>query len=245
MIRWRVEEFGVVGSTQDEANRLAIEGAAEGTVVVARKQISGRGRFDRNWESPEGGLFMSVILRPAMERATLLSFVGALAVVDGIAKQTRLSPRIRWPNDVVLNVKKVGGVIAQASFSGSSLTFVIVGIGVNCNFPASSLGELSNSSTTLREALKKDVDMVSLREKILESLGESCSLLGASQVHEILSRIRNVLSTVGKTVRYETVGGRSGMGFAEGMLDDGSLKVTGRGQTYDLRPETIRWLREE
>jgi BirA family biotin operon repressor/biotin-[acetyl-CoA-carboxylase] ligase len=244
-VRWRVQEIGVVSSTQDEAGRLAIEGAAEGTVVVARKQTSGRGRFDRSWESPEGGLYMSLILRPEVEEAMSLSFVGALAIVDGIAEQTRLAPRIRWPNDIILNGKKAGGVIAQASFSGKSLSFVILGIGVNCNFRAGSLGSLSKMSTSLREILKKDVDIASLRREALDSFGRLYSLLQSGQNREVVSRIRSVLSTIGRSVIYETVGGRRGLGVAEGMLDDGSLRVIERGQIYDLRPEEIRWLREE
>ena len=223
---------------------MAVGGAAEGTVVVARKQTAGRGRFDRNWESPEGGLFMSVVLRPSAEGAMLLSLVGALAVVDGIAEETRLFPVIRWPNDVLLDGKKVGGVIAEANFSGRSLSFVIVGMGVNCNFSPSSLGELSKTSTTLRESLKKDVDLISLQQKTLKSFGRLHSLLTRQQGYEIISRVRIVLSTVGKRVRYETVRGRSGSGLAEEMLDDGSLRVIERGNRRDLRPEMIRWLRE-
>ncbi len=245
LVRWRFEEFGEVGSTQNEATRRAIEGAAEGTVIVARAQTAGRARFERNWESPEGGLYMSVILRPTTEGAKLLSLAGALAVLDGIADETRLSPLIRWPNDVVLDGKKVGGVIAEANFFGGSLSFVAVGIGVNCNFPGSSLGEFAGTSTTLKDVLRKNVSMVSLRMRTLQSLGRSCELLAEGQNHEVARRVRGVLSTVGKSVRYETVGGRSGVGVAEELTDDGSLRVVGGGHKYHLRAETIKWLRED
>ncbi len=245
LVHWRFEEFGEVGSTQDEATRMAIDGATEGTVIVAREQTAGRGRFERRWESPEGGLYMSLILRPTAEVAKLLSLAGALAVLDGIADETRLSPVIRWPNDIVLDGKKVGGVIAQANFSGESLSFAVVGIGVNCNFPANSLGELAGTSTTLKDVLRKNVSVVSLRMRALEAFGRSYELLAEHQDHEVARRVRAVLSTVGKRVTYETVRGRSGVGIAEEMTEDGSLTVVGGNHTYHLRPETIKWLREE
>ena len=245
MILWKVKEFEMVGSTQNEANRMAVEGAAEGTVIVARKQTAGKGRFNRKWASPEGGLYMSVVFRPAAEEAFLLTFAGALAVFDGIATQTRLSPSIRWPNDVLLTGKKVGGVIGDANFSGSSLSFVVVGMGINCNFPASSLGELSKSSTTLKDLLMKEVDIVSLRKRTLQSFGRLYELIKEQEGHRIVRRVRTVLSTVGKRVTYETVGGRRRFGTAQELLDDGSLRVFEEGRTYDLRPEETRWLKED
>ncbi len=220
---------------------MATEGAPEGTVIVAKSQTAGKGRFDRCWVSPEGGLYMSLILRPRMELIPPFTLAGALALVDGIGEETQASPMIRWPNDVLLNGKKVGGVLAEANFSGGTLSFVVVGIGANCNFGENSLGELSKTSTTLRDSTGKDVNLVSLREKTLDSFAG----LYSKRPAELVGRVRAVLSTLGRRVAYETVRGRSGSGRAEEMQQDGSLRVVENGVPRILRPEEIRWLREE
>lgn len=121
-----------VGSTNDEAGRLANEGASEGTVVWARRQVGGRGRRGRAWVSPEGNLYSSTIIRPACSapRAAELGFVAALAVGDIVP--TGRAVRLKWPNDVLVDGGKVAGILLESAIDQhGSVEHVVAGIGVN------------------------------------------------------------------------------------------------------------------
>lgn len=125
-----------VGSTNDEAKRLGREGAEDGTVVWAKRQEAGRGRQGRLWHSPEGNLYCSIIVRPGrpFQVAAQLSFVAALALDDalGAVLPSGVERRLKWPNDVLVNGRKVAGILLEAEAgSTGELAFVVVGMGVN------------------------------------------------------------------------------------------------------------------
>jgi len=132
---WTLVALGSVGSTNDEAARLADAGAAEGTVVWAREQTGGRGRRGRHWASPVGNLYSSTILRPACAapRATELGFVAALAVSDIVPAGRAV--RVKWPNDVMVDGGKIAGILLESSIGqGGHVEHVVAGIGVNVGF---------------------------------------------------------------------------------------------------------------
>ncbi len=140
-------------STQSDVQRLAAAGAPEGTVVTARHQRAGRGRRGHDWwDAPGQSLLVSVLLRPAGSPAAApqLALVGGLAVADALAEAARVSARIRWPNDLLMDGRKVCGILAEASSDGAGrLHHVILGIGVNLNqtaFPE----PLTERATSLR-----------------------------------------------------------------------------------------------
>ncbi len=245
MLSWRIREYEEVISTQAIADDLARGGAPEGTVVVAREQMAGEGRFGRRWLSPRGGLYMSLVLRPdRVEGVHLLSLVGALAAVEGVRQGSSVSPQIRWPNDVVIRGRKLGGVIANATMIGESVVSVVLGIGVNCNFSAKGLGELAGTSTTLKELLGKRVDLDSLRSGILGRFGVHYQRWQEGGEKELMKLIRPILSTTGREVEYKRVNGGVERGFAKKMEDDGSIRLTKGGRGARLRAEEIEWLRE-
>lgn len=129
-------ELGTVASTNDEAARLAATGAADGTVVWALRQSAGRGRRGRDWQSPEGNLYCSVVMRPPMplSAALGLSFVAAVAVGDTVAGFLAAGARTqhKWPNDVLVGGAKIAGILLEASGTpGSPADWVVVGCGVN------------------------------------------------------------------------------------------------------------------
>ena len=129
---WTLVALDSVGSTNDEAARLAEAGASEGTIVWAREQTGGRGRRGRNWASPPGNLYSSTILRPDCDaaRATELGFVAALAVADIVPAGRKV--RVKWPNDVMVDGGKVAGILLESSIAqGGLVEHVIAGIGVN------------------------------------------------------------------------------------------------------------------
>jgi BirA family transcriptional regulator, biotin operon repressor / biotin---[acetyl-CoA-carboxylase] ligase len=148
---YRLVSRETVGSTNDEAKSLARSGAQEGTLVWAREQTAGRGRRGREWVSPRGNLYFSLVLRPTcrLDRAAQIGFVTALAVADGLAA---LVPGLRglackWPNDVLVGGCKIAGILLESEMGdGGDLAFLVVGVGINLvsapvdgEFPATSI----------------------------------------------------------------------------------------------------------
>ena len=132
---WSLVALDSVGSTNDEAARLADAGAREGTVVWAREQTGGRGRRGRHWVSPVGNLYSSTVLRPdcVAQRAAELGFAAALAVSDIVP--TGREVRVKWPNDVMVDGGKVAGILLESSIGqGGRVEHVVAGIGVNVGF---------------------------------------------------------------------------------------------------------------
>jgi BirA family transcriptional regulator, biotin operon repressor / biotin---[acetyl-CoA-carboxylase] ligase len=125
-----------VGSTMDPARTLGLEGATDGTIVLAGRQETGRGRKERNWSSKEGGLYCSVILKPGelpLSYAYLVNFAAAAAVADTVECELSLPARVKWPNDVLINGKKIGGILLEVTGTASKTESIILGIGINVN----------------------------------------------------------------------------------------------------------------
>ncbi len=158
-----------VDSTNLEARRQAEDGAPHGTLVLAENQTAGKGRRGRFWESPEGtGIWMSLLLRPDFEpvHASMLTLLAAMAVVKGIRQATGLSCQIKWPNDIVLNGKKICGILTEMSTEEDCIRYVVVGIGINANlegFPE----ELKEKGTSLLLESGKPVRRAKLAAAVL------------------------------------------------------------------------------
>lgn len=137
-------------STNTQAKRLGEEGVAHGTLVVTECQTAGRGRRGRTWESPAGNIYFTFLLRPQVEvnRASMITLVSALALADAIEETTGLNARIKWPNDVVANGKKLCGILTESSTDLEYINYVVVGIGVNVN-QASFPEEIADKASSL------------------------------------------------------------------------------------------------
>ncbi|MCB9948532.1 MAG: biotin--[acetyl-CoA-carboxylase] ligase [Rhodospirillaceae bacterium] len=162
---WRLVPMGAVASTNDEARTLANGGAPEGTVVWAQQQLSGRGRRGRAWDSPEGNLYCSVVLRPEGDPARVgqLPFVVSLALARAIAiLAPNLDIAVKWPNDVLIHDAKVSGLLLEGTFRpDGACDWVIVGLGANVasfpqgtEFPATSLAAAGARSVTVEALLE-------------------------------------------------------------------------------------------
>lgn len=150
---YRLHSYATIGSTNDEAKRLARQGAPAGTLVWAGEQTAGRGRRGRHWASPPGNLYISLISRPggAPGRAAQLGFVAALGIGDALDDLAGLGPRLRykWPNDLLLDGRKLAGILLESeTTAGGAVDFVVIGAGVNLlshpedsEYPATSLAE--------------------------------------------------------------------------------------------------------
>ena len=188
---------------------------------------------------------LSIVLRPGRVKGVyLLTLVGALATAEGTRKAAGVSPQIRWPNDLVVDGRKVGGVIATASMRGESLEFVVVGIGVNGNFSVYELGDLSSASATLMELAEGPVDLSSLRSRILEEFAVHYEGWGREEERKLIKLARSLLSTSGKKVEFKPLRGTVERGIAEKLEDDGSLVVRIGRERQRLRAEEVEWLRE-
>lgn len=153
--------FETIDSTNKKARELAIAGAEHGTLVTADTQQAGIGRRGRSWSSEKGtGIYMSMLLRPRMEtdKASMLTLVAALAVEKAIAETLHCQPMIKWPNDIVLNQKKICGILTEMSLKGTEIDYVVIGIGINANnknFPE----EIVQTASSLFLELNQEIDI--------------------------------------------------------------------------------------
>lgn len=233
---WRIVKHDVVDSTNEVAKALLYEGASPGTVVVADKQIQGRGRSGKSWASPRGGLYFSIILREDISRLPILSLGAAVAISEAI-EDLRLKTTLKWPNDVLLEGSKVAGILVEGVARPEGY-WAIVGIGINSDLRFESLpAEVEFRATTIREVLGQRVDNEALLDSTLKALSRLYTRPEGDE--EILARYRESCSTIGQTVRIRTGQGVL-EGTATGVNPDGRLTVeTEDGQSVQLFEGTV------
>ncbi len=190
-----VEYHDRLPSTNARARELAARGASD-LAVVAAEQTGGRGRRDRRWASPPGGVWLSILLRPAAPaaHAPVYTLGGAVAVADAVP--AAVGARIKWPNDVLVGERKLAGVLTETATTGGELDWVIVGIGLNANVDPA---DLPGEDPTSLQAELGPVDRRQLAQRIIERTHE---LAGAPE--EILPAWRKLADTLGRRVRVET-----------------------------------------
>lgn len=190
-------------TTNNRARELALEGAPEGTLVVAEKQTAGRGRRGKVWESPLGtGIWMSLVLRPQImpAEASVLTLLCGLATAEAIKAETGLSAGIKWPNDILINGKKAVGILTEMDCEMSEVHFVIPGIGINVN-TASFPPEIADIATSLYLECGKTVSRRRLVHKVLERLEEHYeTFLRTGSFTAMLEDYRKHCITLGKEV---------------------------------------------
>jgi BirA family transcriptional regulator, biotin operon repressor / biotin---[acetyl-CoA-carboxylase] ligase len=217
-------------STQSLAILLAEKNPSlDGMVIIAEQQKGGRGRENRRWLSPKGGIWLSVVLRPRISasKITLLPFAAALAVCDAIKKTTQLDAKLRWPNDITIDGKKVAGILIDISMEAEQINYSVIGIGINANIDSSSISS----------CLEKSIKVTSLSDE----LGHKTSILGLTKV--VLERLeyyymelkhcvpRTIIEEWKKNsdILHQKVAviqnNRTIQGIAADVKDDGSLLV--------------------
>jgi BirA family biotin operon repressor/biotin-[acetyl-CoA-carboxylase] ligase len=218
--------FDRVGSTNDEARKLAESGCAEGSLVFAEFQSRGRGRLGRRWQAPRGSsLLLSVVLRPrlAPNEVHRLTMASSLAVVDAVERTTGLRLGIKWPNDFVTGHAKIGGVLTEVEFGSGQIDYAVVGIGLNVNLDPEELsGSLLMRASSISHALGYPVARVPLLCEVVRALeSRYCDLLAGKDLHRLWARR---LVTLGETVCISTAG-REFRGVAEGVNENGALLI--------------------
>jgi BirA family biotin operon repressor/biotin-[acetyl-CoA-carboxylase] ligase len=211
-----------VASTNDLAKSLANEGEEEGLVVTARTQVAGRGRMGRTWSSPEGGLYISVLLRPKvpvhdMLRMTVLACV---PVAETIEEASGCTTTIKWPNDVEINGKKVAGLLVESASKGSEIAYLVLGIGINLNLEPGSIG--IPEATSVSACSNKPIDREAFLNLLLYRLDTfyASFLKGSFEMAEYMKRS----STVGSEVEV-AMGGMTFTGKATGVDVTGALII--------------------
>ena len=166
--------FKSIDSTNKKAKELAEVGCPHGTLVTAESQLAGIGRRGRSWSSEENtGIYMTMVLRPQIEVAqtSMLTLVAAVAVAKAIEKQVDMTcnqPYIKWPNDIVINKKKVCGILTELSLKGTTMDYLVIGIGINVlnqNFPE----EIKETASSLLLETGKEIEKESLIEDVWEA----------------------------------------------------------------------------
>lgn len=200
--------YDSVDSTNAIARKIAEEGKEEGTVVFAKMQKRGKGRLDREWFSPKGGLWLSIILRPDIKpsEATRLTLMAGVAVARTLRSLYNLDAKIKWPNDVLINGKKVCGILTEARSLDNRMDYVILGIGINANFDLKDLSEeIRNLSTTLRDEIGKDLVLKKLFLSLLMQFDKYYEILKIGNTNKILSEWKKLSDTLGRRVKMITL----------------------------------------
>lgn len=157
------------GSTNEDVKKLASEGAGDGTLVVADMQTAGRGRRGRTWASPKGeSVYMSLLLRPRCkpDQASALTLVMALAVLEAIEETVPGKGGIKWPNDIVMNGRKVCGILTEMGLKQNAIDYVVVGVGINVN-QSSFVEEIASTATSLSLVCGKELERTELIGRVL------------------------------------------------------------------------------
>jgi BirA family transcriptional regulator, biotin operon repressor / biotin---[acetyl-CoA-carboxylase] ligase len=231
----QLHHFYKIGSTNTAAMAAAADGAPEGSVFLAEEQTAGRGRGAHSWHSARStGMYCSVILRPQLPPSDVLvlSLAVGLAVQAAIAHvDSRVQPDLKWPNDLLLDGKKVCGILAEMNSEATRVRYIVVGVGLNVN-QASFPEEIAHEATSLRMASGTEWSRVELVAALLKSLDhEYQQLIAAPESRaRILRRFAERSSWVrGKAVRIDD-NGSSYEGTTEGLDERGFLRLrTGQG----------------
>jgi BirA family biotin operon repressor/biotin-[acetyl-CoA-carboxylase] ligase len=233
-----IRYFESLGSTNDEALAWAANDAPNLSLVAANEQTAGRGRLDRPWFTPpSSALAFSLILRPTADEKPLLSRtvgLAALALANSFG-MLGLAPQIKWPNDILLNERKVAGILIESVWSGEDVEFVVIGIGVNvakAAVPATDI--LHFPAISLEHVLGAAPNRSKLLHDILASL---ISLRPHMRTDSFMNSWEKSLAYQGKQVQVEMNGGKSITGRIAGLEPDGSLKLSGG----DNKTVTVRF----
>jgi BirA family transcriptional regulator, biotin operon repressor / biotin---[acetyl-CoA-carboxylase] ligase len=219
-----VHHFETLNSTNDLAKELAVQGAPEGTLVVAETQTGGRGRLGREWDSPPGvGLYVSLVLRPLLPPMELpqITLTTAVAVVRAVRRVAGLAPGIKWPNDLLVNGKKLGGILTEMETESDRIRHVVVGLGLNVNNPGFP-PDLADTATSLTLTAGRAFSRVHLLRAWLEEFEALYERFLNQGFSEILEEWKGYTVTLGKAVTVRQ-GPREISGQALDVAPDGAL----------------------
>jgi len=243
LLKGPIHYFDTLASTNDLAKELGVRGAPEGTLVVAEGQSRGRGRLGREWNSPPGvGLYVSVLLRPPLPPTDMpqITLTAAVAVVRALKQAAGVAAGIKWPNDLILAGRKLGGILTEMETESDQIRHLVVGLGLNVNtpqFPA----ELANLATSLALATGRTHSRLRILQVWLEELESLYQRFLAREFPEILQEWKDYTVTLGREVRVRQ-GQMEVCGQALEVAPDGALLVQTRaGEIVRVTSGEIAW----
>ncbi|MBO48949.1 MAG: biotin--[acetyl-CoA-carboxylase] ligase [Candidatus Nitrosopelagicus sp.] len=227
----RVYYFEEIDSTQNFAEQIALDEKENGTIVIAEKQTAGKGRLDRKWTSPKGGIWFSLIIHPKFDvsTSTLVPIAGAVALAMAIKITLDIDVSVKWPNDITLNGKKVAGMLVDASFQANNIDYLILGIGINFDIDAKKIEKrLSKSANfygvnSLRKKDDSTPPKILLREFLVQ-FEKTLIQLNKGEKAKIVKEWTKKADKIGKKVSINTSDGKIS-GVAQGIDNDGALKL--------------------
>ncbi len=236
----KIYYFDTIDSTQNFALKLSQKPYENGSVVIAERQTKGRGRLNRKWASPRGGIWMSVLLRPNFELAqtSLFPMISSLALSIAIEKILKIKPELKWPNDVTLKGKKVAGILIDVAIESNKIDYLIIGVGVNFRIQPSKISKLVmnsqkyNGITTLVKE-KQDGNPVELVQQFLFELEQMYNKVISNSNVEIRKKWIKRSSTIGKNVTTTTTAGLL-RGKAIGIDETGALLLSNKGKIHRI-----------
>jgi BirA family transcriptional regulator, biotin operon repressor / biotin---[acetyl-CoA-carboxylase] ligase len=216
----RVLYYPELDSTMEAARREALWGAQAGTVILADRQIAGRGRLQRTWLSPPGSLAFSVILRPNLTYLPSMVMLASLGVIYAIRLVSDLRPQIKWPNDILINDKKVCGILIENDIRKNVLNHSIIGIGINVNNHMLDVPEIAGAATSLSDQTGKNYNLQELLCRCLAEIDNLYQLL--PDTNYIREQWLKNMVTIGQKVQV-TWDKQVLTGIAEAVTESGNL----------------------
>ncbi len=212
--------YPILTSTMEIARQQAIKKALEGTAVIAVRQTRGKGRLNRTWLSPEGNISMSIILYPAKKHLPFLTILASLAVLHSIEDSTGLKCQLKWPNDVLINGKKVSGILLESQAKTDNVVYATIGFGINVNMKLKDYPEITSIATSLSDELGKTTSRLALIRNLFTEVEELYLKLQSGQ--SLLDEWQERLITLGKNIHVRS-GEAIFEGIAESVAEDGGL----------------------
>jgi BirA family transcriptional regulator, biotin operon repressor / biotin---[acetyl-CoA-carboxylase] ligase len=225
IIGCRVLYYPTLISTMDTGREVGREDTPEGTVIVAGEQTAGRGRLKRSWLAPRGNIALSVLLFPRLAELPEMIMLASLAVVRSIESVTGFIPQIKWPNDVLIDGKKVCGILIESDARPTDekrVAYVNIGIGINVNLQPGDFSEIEATATSLSVTSQHEVSRLAVIRALLTEMDKLYLDLKAGK--SLFEEWRRRLVTLGKPVKV-TAADTVYEGTAEGVERDGSLLV--------------------
>lgn len=245
----KIYYFDTIDSTQNFALELSHKPHENGSVVIAGRQTRGRGRLDRKWVSPKGGIWLSILLRPNLEPSytSLFPMLTSLALSVAIEKTLKIKAELKWPNDVTIKGDKVAGILIDASIESNKIDYLVIGVGINFKIkPAKITKQIKDSqkkygiATLVKENQKGDP--VKLIQQFLLELEQRYNNVISDSIGNIRKEWMKRSSTIGKNITVTTTTGIL-KGKAVGIDKTGALLLSSRGKVQRILAGDIAYKR--
>ena len=203
VLGYKIYCYGSVSSTNDIAKKIAAKTDEEKILILAETQKRGKGRLGRQWLSPKGGVWLSIILRPQIspKDASKLTFITSSTVAKTIKIMYGLKTEVKWPNDVVVSGRKISGILTEASTKENIVEFVVVGVGINANVDLESFpSSLRNSVTSLKHELGYEIKRKALTKNLLQNFEQRFRRLQQGLWNVLLQEWKSMATFLGEQV---------------------------------------------